>query len=711
MNVHRFAIAVVAMLCGVCSAVRPAAASPGAGLLITNVATATYRDGAGHALAASSNEVSVAVAAVSAASLGSGANACGTTANPFAIGPVAALRFTVVNTSNVADAYRIISVGATSGTVDGLAFLGPQPIDATVGSTISPTVAPGGSIVVAVSLATGGIAPGTAFQITLVVRTTNAATANGLQTVRATACGVAERGATIGSPVPAQTGPPVKLVDGLPSIAATSGTAVRYTIGYMNHGGMPANGVVLTDPVPAGIVPQANSATIDGRAAGAAASVDASGTLRIALGTVAPGPAHVVAFTAIVNAAAPGTSLVNVANFSATNAPAVASTTATVVTGVADVVFDGASGAAVSGATLSLVPAGGTSPAELSGMPVPPNANDANPFVTGASGAYGFGLAPAQTGAGRFALQVSAPGYKSRRFPLLLAPDAGGATYDVTVTASDGAPLALPGTLTLTHAASVKLADAYGIFGNLPLFKPESIAISKNVDRTQASGGDRLVYTIAIASAADPLGATTVVDRLPRDVLYARGTARVDGVHVEPVAAGASLTWTFPSLAAQHTIVFATVVAPGAVEGAALVNVATGTSVLPGTGAGTTTANASATTYVVGGVLSDRSIILGRVFVDYFGDGRFHKGDLGVAKARVFLEDGESVQTDADGLFSFPSVRPGMHALHLDPDSLPRALEPFETRDYDDPRSPIRLVHGPFDGGLLSDVQFAVKLK
>jgi uncharacterized repeat protein (TIGR01451 family) len=257
----------------------------------------------------------------------------------------------------------------------------------------------------------------------------------------------------------------------------------------------------------------------------------------------------------------------------------------------------------------------------------------------------------------------------------------------------------------------VKFANAYGIFGNLPIFKPESIALSKNVDRTQASGGDRLVYTIAIASAADPLGATTVVDRLPRDVLYARGTARVDGVHVEPVVAGASLTWTFPTLAAQHTIVFATVVAPGAVEGAALVNVATGTSVLPGAGVGKTTANASATTYVAGGVLSDRSVILGRVFVDYFGDGRFRKGDLGVAKARVFLEDGESVQTDADGLFSFPSVRPGMHTLHLDPDSLPQALEPFETRDYDDPRSPIRLVHGVFDGGLLSDVQFAVKLK
>jgi hypothetical protein len=112
---------------------------------------------------------------------------------------------------------------------------------------------------------------------------------------------------------------------------------------------------------------------------------------------------------------------------------------------------------------------------------------------------------------------------------------------------------------------------------------------------------------------------------------------------------------------------------------------------------------------VVGGALSDRSVVLGRVFVDRVGDGRFHRGDAGVAKVRVLLEDGESVQTDADGLFSFPSVRPGMHVLHLDPDSLPATLRAFAVKDYNDPRSPIRLVHGPFDGGLMSDIEFAVK--
>ncbi len=294
----------------------------------------------------------------------------------------------------------------------------------------------------------------------------------------------------------------------------------------------------------------------------------------------------------------------------------------------------------------------------------------------------------------------------------------------LAVDAASAAPTAAPGT-SLPNVATFTAVDAppattttatviggiAGIFGNLPLFKPESIALSKTVDRAEASGGDRLVYTISIASSADPLGRATVVDLLPRDLLYARGTALVDGTHVEPAVAGATLTWTFPSLSATHTIVFAAVIAPGAVAGASLVNVATATAALPGVGAGIAHASASATTGVVGGALSDSNVILGRVFIDYFGDGRFRRGDLGVARARVVLEDGESVQTDADGLFSFPGVRPGMHTLELDPESLPAAVEPFETRDYDDPRSPIRLVHGVFDGGLLSDVQFAVRLR
>ena len=706
------AFAIAAALLGTVPAARPAVAAPPAGTAITNVATATYVDGAGHPEGAVSNTVSVTVAPVSGGSIGSGGNGCGSAIAPFQIGPDLVLQFTIVNTSNVPDAYKILSVTTNGGTVKSLSFSGSfGSQNALPGSTVSPTVPPGGAIAVMVDLATTGIAPGTETIVTLAVRTTNAATMNGVQTISAQACGQGEAGPVIGAPVLAQTGPPVKLVNGLPSISAASGAVVTYTVGYMNHGGMPATGVTMTDPLPAGVAPQLASVTLDGQPVGTAATL-AGNTLTVALGTAAPAQAHVVAFKATVNVTTLGAPLVNIANFTSYNAASVASTAASIVEGLADVVFDGALGAGnpLAGSTLTLVPAtGAAQPVTLQGQPVAPNAANADPFVTGSDGSYGLGLGTAQVGSGRFQLLVAAPGYTSRRFALTLTPDANGVTYDATVAASDGAALALPGSFALTHATSVTLHDVYGVFGNLPLFKPQSIVISKNVDRAQASAGDRLIYTIALSSAASALGPTTAIDVLPRDVLYAPGTARVDGTRVDPAISGNTLAWSFPTLSTQHTIVFAAVVAPGAVEGTSLVNVATATGTLPGVNAGTTTASASASTFVVGGALSDRSVVLGRVFVDRVGDGHFHRGDTGVAKVRVFLEDGESVQTDADGLFSFPSVRPGMHVLHLDPDSLPATLRAFAVKDYNDPRSPIRLVHGPFDGGLMSDVEFAVK--
>lgn len=693
-------------------ATAPASAAPPAGFIVTNVADATYVDGIGHGLAARSNAVSVAIAAVGGLAVGSD-QACGTAPAPFAIGPDALVRFTVANTGNVPDAYRVASATATAGAIDGVTFVSGSASIAANAATVSPVVQPGGTLTLMVALATARIAAGTSTQITLAVTDTAGATVNGPRTIVATACGIAERGAVIGAPGATASGPPVKLVDGLPSIAATAGAQVTYTVGFMNHGGMNALGVVLSDPLPAGIVALPATVSLDGVAVGSRASVGPAGVLTVALGTIAPGQPHLLSFAAtVVSAPAPGSSLPNVATFVSADAPAVATTTATVVAGVADIVYDGATEAPIAGATVSLLAGmgGGAAPA-LTGPLVPPNLSDSDPFVTGGTGTYAFGLAPARTGSGTFTMLVSAPGYAARRFGLTLADDTGSATYDATLSALDGGALALPGSLALTHAASVKTAAVYGIFGNLPLFKPESIALSKTVDRAQASGGDRLVYTIAVASSADPLGRTIVVDALPRDVLYARGTALVDGTHVEPAIAGATLTWTFPTLASPHTIVFATVVAPGAVAGETLANVATATAALPGIGTGTAHASASASTAVVGGALADSNVILGRVFIDYFGDGRFRHGDLGVARARIMLEDGESVQTDADGLFSFPGVRPGMHTLELDPESLPAALQPFETRDYDDPRSPIRLVHGVFDGGLLSDVQFAVRLR
>jgi len=53
-------------------------------------------------------------------------------------------------------------------------------------------------------------------------------------------------------------------------------------------------------------------------------------------------------------------------------------------------------------------------------------------------------------------------------------------------------------------------------------------------------------------------------------------------------------------------------------------------------------------------------------------------------------------------------VRAGMHVLRLDASTLPHGVRLAADRSIDSARSPIRLVHGIFDDGLMHDVNFAL---
>jgi len=67
-------------------------------------------------------------------------------------------------------------------------------------------------------------------------------------------------------------------------------------------------------------------------------------------------------------------------------------------------------------------------------------------------------------------------------------------------------------------------------------------------------------------------------------------------------------------------------------------------------------------------------MIVGRVFVDLDGNGRQDAGEPGVPGAEIWTEDGDVVRVDAFGKFSLVNVRPGRHALRLDPTTLPAGL-------------------------------------
>ncbi|RKH64538.1 flagellar motor protein, partial [Corallococcus aberystwythensis] len=82
------------------------------------------------------------------------------------------------------------------------------------------------------------------------------------------------------------------------------------------------------------------------------------------------------------------------------------------------------------------------------------------------------------------------------------------------------------------------------------------------------------------------------------------------------------------------------------------------------------------------------STIAGRVCVDADGDGRCGPGEAGLADVRLVLATGREVRTDAFGRYHLtgvdsrvpdltdgPHLRPGRHALKVDPRSLPSSSQ------------------------------------
>lgn len=534
----------------------------------------------------------------------------------------------------------------------------------------------------------------------------------------ATDYAIAGLGATITGP----QGPGTlvdKRVDGATFLQAAPGASVTYTIAFKNAGAVPAQNGVLTDTLPSGVLPDLASIRLDGNPV---AGTLQGNILKVPLGTLLPGAQHVVSVTATLTAGSgSGASLVNVASVSAENTPATISLPAAIWLGLGNIVFDGYAGAVqpVAGATVTLVdpktgqalPLGGSTTQSNGGQP---NEANANPFVSGTGGAYGFSLVPGQLGTpaqpATYRLAIAAPGYRNRSISLTLTPDASGLLYSATLAALDGQPLAIAGGFTLT-SGPVTVANVAGLFGNIPLFATSAVQISKSVDRPVAAAGDRLVWTLQYqGSALAALGAASVIDNLPAGIAYAPGTGRVDGRPVEPVQTGQALRWAFPELDTKpHTIAFASVLLPGAAEGSLVTNVASIEAAVPNAPGLTASASAQAAVRVIAGLYSSCTTIVGRVYLDTRKTGRFVRGDSGLPDVRIFLENGESVTTDRNGRFSFACVRGGMHVARLDTATLPAGSRPYAERRYDSERSIRRLIHGIFDALTLEDVNFALE--
>ncbi|HZB44221.1 MAG TPA: SdrD B-like domain-containing protein, partial [Pyrinomonadaceae bacterium] len=501
----------------------------------------------------------------------------------------------------------------------------------------------------------------------------------------------------------------------------------NYTISFRNSGDTPARNVVLRDELPVGLHYVQDSLRLGGRALTETEDGDEGSVvarrIEVRVAQVAVGEVLEVSFQGrVAQGLAHGSGVVNTASVGADNAPAVSSTSATAVASPFGVVYQGRSaGTPVPGARVSLV-ADSTSGALVplnagAGAGIDPNNDNANPFGADGGGRWNFALASAQLGTpaspARYFLNVTAPGYRSRLIETTIAPDAAG-LFTLAVRALDGLPVARAGGFELTEEqVDIPRLAAYAL--NVPMFENSSLEITKSADRPSVEVGDTVTYRVELRNATPAaLDNAEVRDQLPPSFHYAEGTALVENPpaparSVEPErAADNTLVFRLGRIDAggRVTLVYRVRVGANAREGEQF-NTASAAGTLSN-GERVSTPRARASVRVRRGLFSSQQVLLGRVYSDANLNGQFDKDERGVPGVRLYLNNGQSVITDSEGLYNFPVVNEGAQVLSLDPVTLADGYRLAET-DRRDEQSWTRLLRTPLGGGALLRQNFALR--
>jgi uncharacterized repeat protein (TIGR01451 family) len=702
--------------------------APSAGAVITNRAESTYLDDEGTSFSTVSPSVFVTVLSVSSLTV-----TPDETQPSQSVGPHETLTrtFRICNLGNTPDLYTITRLEISDPArithlyfdADATATVTSSDTLVTLNESLSPRVQPGFCLNVLAVVETNDVAPQSNITIRLGARSNVVAAVNGRGEDEGTIINAVGNGPRLTAPESASL-PPQKLVNDSPQAIVSPGNPFTYTIAFRNSGDVTARDVVISDELPAEIEYMPASLRLAERnltdADDADEGVIRNRRLEVHLSEVAPNQVVKISFSARLTGKAPaGLGVINSAVVSGQNVAAVSSTTAVVVVDPFGVIFSGRGGAAsaISGARVELLlDQAGSADLQLpSGAGFAPNTDNVNPFQSDGQGHFNFALLPEQlssvTAPARYFMKVTAHGYITRMLELSLRPGSNG-LFKMSVSALDGQPLARAGSFELVNGP-VEIDGLAAIAFNLPVFEQRGLEINKSVDRPRAEIGDTLTYRIEINNpTAAPVTDVVIHDRLPESFHYAEGTARINSGNaldnpIEPQVSGIELAFHPGDLPAGATtrIMYRVRVGANAREGRQE-NIAAASGAFP-SGERTETQPASAAVQVGGGAFSTRQILMGRVFEDVNRNGTFDDGDEAVAGVRLYLNSGQSVTTDSQGLYNFPSLGDGAQVISLDPVSLPTGYALTDGGSVSG-RSWTRLLRTPLGGGSLLRQNFAL---
>ncbi|HEY0004105.1 MAG TPA: hypothetical protein VGB17_04775 [Pyrinomonadaceae bacterium] len=696
------------------------------GTTITNQATATYADEGGTTYGTASPTITVTVLAV--ATLVVTPDETESSASVAAHERINRI-FRICNTGNTLDLYTI-----TAAEVSSPASLFNLYFDNDASGTLTETDA----LIRLNESLSKRVGPGSCTGVIAVVETNDAAT-NSRLSIRLTARssvnatnGIAEDDGTIINQVGAgprltspsdSSLPPSKLVNGSAQTVVGIGNPFTYTIAFRNSGEVTARSVLVTDDLPAGIEYLSGTLRLETRNLSDADDADeghvSARQVIVRLAEVAPGQVVNISFKARLSGNAPAaTGVANFVSVTGQNVSPTPSTQAVVVIDPFGIVFSARAGSAspIPGAQVEvLLDQNGTPLSIPNGNGFVPNPQNVNPFITGSQGRFNFVLAPGQLGdqssSTRYFIKVTADGYATRLLEITPRPTHTG-LYALTVRALDGQKLAGAGGFELVNE-DVRIEDLAALAFNIPMFEQSGLEISKSADRQRVEIGDVVTYRIELHNpSAAPVNDVTIADRLPVSFNYVQGTARlVTGSTpervIEPQTNGPELLFRIGTVGAGATarLLYRVRIGANAREGEQT-NIAAGSGTFP-SGERIATATARASVMVGAGVFSTRQVIVGRVFFDANGNGKFDDGDKPMPGVRLYLSSGQSVMTDSEGLYNFPSLGDGPQVLSLDPLSLTDRYALADDGTLAG-RSWTRLLRTPLGGGALLRQNFAL---
>lgn len=203
----------------------------------------------------------------------------------------------------------------------------------------------------------------------------------------------------------------------------------------------------------------------------------------------------------------------------------------------------------------------------------------------------------------------------------------------------------------------------------------QEFEVAKYTSHQTARFGDQIPYEIRVQQLKGSAGApVNLIDQLPEGLLYSPGSARVNGVAVEPMINGRDLFWTGLKLQAS---------APITITYLTRITSTNSSSTLTNRAylldqAGKTISNiAQASIEIKGDPAFECSDLFGKVFLDLNENNVQDQGERGLGQIKLVTIDGKVITTDKFGRYSLPCAMRAEGSnganfiLKLDPRSLP----------------------------------------